>query len=303
VSHALERDWRPEQPDRFLPWDEVESVSTVGKVVHVNGAPLVRVGSPQVALRIEALIGRLKKKPESKREAVIERALADALDHEAAAARLATLRRHSLSLRIWCTGLFALIFVLGPLAVWRRGWVATWLPLLGSLVLLVVGCVVLFWWAHRKVYPEAKGERRLHMLVMLLNPLAAIRAHDGLSRQLLWDFHPLAAARAVGDGPVLEDLARKLLLDLHHPLQPICEGVSEEAVETEAWFRAKNRAALDDYVEGAEVDLPALLAPAPPLDETCRVYCPRCECQFVRDEPTCGNCGVPLQKFDTAPVG
>ena len=135
----------------------------------------------------------------------------------------------------------------------------------------------------------------MHIAVMLLNPLSSIRAHDLLARHLFALYHPLAVAHVLCETEIFAELARRLLLDLRHPIEPTCPDGLAEADQVEKWYRARTLAALEEFVDATGVSVDRLLAPEPPLDESCRSYCPRCRCQYVMGQGHCASCGdIPL---------
>ncbi len=138
--------------------------------------------------------------------------------------------------------------------------------------------------------------------MLLLLPPAAVRACDGLARNLVAGYDVLAVARVVLDRAAFAQLAGRVLRDLTHPVRPACPaGDSDpERTATEARQRA---AMLGHYArflerEGEPVDM--LLGP-PVADQGALSYCPRCHEQSLLPRGECSPCGgIPLIAFPTA---
>jgi hypothetical protein len=92
--------------------------------------------------------------------------------------------------------------------------------------------------------------------------------------------------------------SRQFLLDLHFPMLPVCATNEPEPLETEGWFRACHREAVEKFVVRSGLRLEELLRPPAPAEPSNLSYCPRCHAQFVTREGTCADCGgrtlVPL---------
>jgi hypothetical protein len=202
VAQAAGLDRRPPQPQHYFDYPRVRSIEAVGKYVLFDRARLLGMDREAQAAHVAGFIGELLQAPAARREAIIHAALAKAFDGQVVRERIDECRRVSTPLAWRCNFLFAGIFMAGPLMVWAYGWERTWSGLLIGLVILLVLTAREFCRAHRALYPEERGARRLQAAVMLLNPLAAVRARDALTRDLLLAHHPLAVARELCPPPV-----------------------------------------------------------------------------------------------------
>lgn len=298
TSHALGRDMYPQRPGRFVALSDVREVQTSGRELHVNGERLATTASEASANQLAQLIGDLVKLPEEKRPAAIARALDARLHVAAVRSRLAEYSSRAAPVRYLCNNLFVWVFIVVPLMSWALGWLRTWPSLLAGLLFLIGMIVWRFLRAHAALFPEMKGQRREKAAMMILNPLGAIRAHDALARDALAEFHPLAVASVLCPAEEYRRLAMTLLVDLQHPLQPLFAGADPPARAAGEWFRQVEQEAVRRLFTSTGIDAAEILAPDPPLDESCRTYCPRCRCQFVLSEGQCANCGgIPLVPF------
>lgn len=299
VSHAFDLEWRPDHPSQFLKFDQIERVKVDEKKILVNGGYFCRTDSPRASQRIADLVRAARQLSESERETAILEALEDALNTAGIRDRMDQFFWRQAVLRILTNGLFSVVFIAAPIAVWQFDWIHVWLYLLAAILFFVLAIVLVFRSAYRELYPQDRYHRRMHMMIMVLNPLSAIRAHDVLSRDLLAAYHPLAAAQVLCSDDVFRDFARSLLLDLRHPIAPPCMNDEVEAQQIESWFRERNLETLEQFVQANGIDVEQLLGPDEPLDATCRSYCPRCRCQFVMDDGRCETCGgIPLIRWD-----
>src|SRR4051812_11967492 len=132
-------------------------------------------------------------------------------------ARVDEYRRQTDNLRWSCTLLFVQVFLVAP-GLYYFYPVTTDM----SRVLLAY-CLVLagFWGitlfdfvrAHRRLYPERRGERYKHLAIMSVSPAAAMRAVAVASRHLLERFDPLAVAAVVCSRDDAKAMAKRRLLE------------------------------------------------------------------------------------------
>lgn len=276
-----------------VPWAAAGAARAQDGELRAGGAS-VRV-PPHVAracalwLRTAALLAP------QEREAELARRLDAHCDERAAAELVARFARRTLAVRGLALGLFAFVFVVAPIACATRGLAATWPALAAGVGVLLALTLVAWACAHRALFPGERGERVRACAGMLLNPSAAMRGPDQLSRALLADLHPLAAAHATATPAELRALARRTLLELDHP-RPV-ELRADAGAATRTWFRVRLRASLAALLERAGVDVAELLLAPAPLDDDCRVRCPRCDAQFVRAVERCDECDVALVPF------
>jgi hypothetical protein len=172
---------------------------------------------------------------------------------------------------IGCNAMWMFVWCLAPAIVFFRGLAGTWRELLLIGVGILGFILVTYLRAHRRLYPEAKAERRSHAMLMGVSPLGAIRAVDHLSYRLLAEMHPLVAAMA------------------------LCPRA--ESVRLARWFYFApdhNDDGLRRFLEQAGL-WSDVTAPPEAGEAGATAFCPRCHAQYVRPDGTCSDCsGIDL---------
>jgi hypothetical protein len=295
---------RPDHTERFVALDDAASVMVDAKDVLVNNLVFARTDSNLHATHLAGFLDRLARLPMAERAGAIAAELEDSADTSRIEARLLQFDQATSTLRLVCTCLFLVLFLLLPWVIFRDQFGAYWLHLLIAVVLCVAVIGVLYYRIHGRLYPGRAADRRAGLAMMLLVPPAAIRACDALSRNLLVGFDILAVAQVVCDRERFSRLAGRLLRDLTHPASPACPTDDAGKVSTESRYRFT---LIDHYVrllKRAGEDVDALLRPPDP-EAGAVSYCPRCHEQFTVPGGECRNCGgIPLRAFwDAAAPG
>ena len=294
-------DSRPEQSGAHAVFDDDGTflVQIDERDVRVNGSLLVTAQSSFQARELAELIAHVAKLPPHERGPAIERSLGETFDVEAIDRCVTEYQNRSAVSRLCGNVLFVYIFLLVPVIVANVGLAATWIPLLTLLVLGHVIALLVFVRTHKLLYGDATQQRRKQVLLMTLNPLAVIRAHDALSRDRLASFHPLAVARVLLGPTEFETAARGFVLDTRFPLQPLHAGVTDVADDIDDTYHQMYTRVLEQFLVEQEIDVALLTAPEPPDQEDVRTYCPRCRCQFLVTDGVCESCGgLPLQSYE-----
>jgi len=156
------------------------------------------------------------------------------------------------------------------------------IPVAVVMVIIAVLTGIMFYRAHKQLFPAEGTERFENVVKMILCPPVSIRAADILTRNLLADYSPVVLAKLAGE----QQFVRAYVLDLQHPLRH--EISDETAEQTMRW-------AVDEQLN---ILKPEDLA-APSVREKDSIsYCPRCRCQYVVSETDCPDCpGVALVAF------
>jgi hypothetical protein len=281
---------RPAQVGRRLRFGEGTSIETEARRVRVGEKLFVDAGSERLAQHMAALMRELSGLSRSKRNARIDAELRQALDVRAIEERIAAFGPATAVLRTACTWELVLVFVLTPVACGIWDLQRVWLPLLASLVLAQALIVYSFVRAHRALHPEARRARRGQAILLSLSPPAAMRALDALSRDLLAEFHPLAAARVLLGEAEFRSFAERVLRDAHHPLPVGREGTDAEiAAAAESW-RERVVEALERFARKQGVPTDLWVQPPAREADDCRTWCPRCTQQFTVESGTCARC-------------
>lgn len=298
IANNVNPGWRPYQTARFLDWSSVANLQRHGKKIRFKGEPLF---SATTTTRAESLVHQLtqlaKLEPAHRADA-IQKSLHAAFDTKAMAARWTSFQTETKLLRWLANSVFGLVFLGAPLLIGFIGLKLVWLWLILALVALTVSAAVQFARVHRQFWPQAGDDRFTHALIIALAPATTIRAVDIASRSLLENFHPLAVAKHFLPPASFQRYARRVLLDLRHPLQPVCPNPRPEAIATEAFFRRALLETVETWLAENQVLPSELCRPPTPADESCRAYCPRCEAQFTTVTGACADCGgISLMAF------
>jgi hypothetical protein len=156
---------------------------------------------------------------------------------------------------------------------------------------------VLYFVAHKQLFPALTIERFNNIAKMILCPPAAIRVGDLISLEAVSQYHPILIATLLLKSD-RENVIRRLICDLKHPTQhPSC---TSRDIEIASWFNSMELKASIAYLSDNGYEIEKLLV-APIKDDDCNVYCPRCDAQFSSAGGLCPDCpGVGLQEFDAS---
>jgi hypothetical protein len=283
----------------LMRWEDIQSVSVSGKKVTLNGRCYYTAASAPAAFQLARQLQELRKVSSDRRPAAIDELFRASLEIKSIQERWEGFSRRSARLKLLTNAVFAHLFLFAPWLIWQMGLRRCWLGLLLGLIALTSSTAIAFHRIHKAYYPEAEDDRFTHFLIILLSPVTTIRARDLLTRPLLEGFHPLAIAKSFCSEAAFLGFARRLLLELRHPVGPLAApGGPLEADSRAAWVRA-----VDRFLQKNGVDEATLTRPPAPNDASCRSYCPRCEAQFTNSAGACADCGgVPLKAFSPVPA-
>ena len=290
VSEDLAGSRRLAQPERFMPWQEVRTVQADGKALLINGERWFKLHAQGAAARAAHDLARQARLSDKSRARALRKATRQRADAAEAEVRLAQLRRARLPLLVLCNLTFAYLFLWLPVAIGLPVAELHWAWWLLGLPPLMAAVSLTFYFTHRRMHPEDGWDRGYHLALMVLSPPAIIRAVDALAPATMEGLHPLAVARVLCSDGELRALARRGLLDLRFPAEPVCPVDAPGAAETEAWHREQLRLALEGMLHEAGIDPQELTRP-PSAEGDARSYCPRCDAQYTMDEGTCADCG------------
>ena len=291
VSTNVNPGWRPAQTDTFFRFEDIREIKPRGKKLFVNGEIMLMAATVGQASYFADQLRQFVKLPLSQRETAITAFVHSSLDATLVEQRWLEFRKLARPLRLLGNVLFVYLFVLAPVWIWQLGFRLSWLGLVIGLFALTTIAAVFFFRAHQKLYPKADDERFTHTLTIMLAPMTTIRAHDTLSRPLFDTFHPLAVAELILSNDKFRDLARRILLDLRHPAEPVCTNADASARAMESNARAITRQAAEQFLKQSGLEPDELCKPPTPADESCRAYCPRCRAQFTTPTGNCADCG------------
>ncbi len=279
---------RAPQPLLAATFEEMTDVEVAYTELHVNGATWAVFPSERAARRTAHACREWRELRGQARREAIRRDLDARFDVEAARRAVTSSLSVVAGVRRAGAALWGLMFVVGPLAVWLLGFARAWLGLaVAGLCLhgLVLG---LFARAHRRIRPEERGERIMHIVKKILCPPMAIRAADPILAVALEQTHPAAAAMALCPPVDAESFCRGVYRDLAHPMP--MPDMSSLAAHVEAEHRHGLLEALAPRLRAAGWRPESWDEPDRALEGE-RSYCPRCHTHFSAAEGTCADCG------------
>ena len=222
VSSNVNPGWRPHQSARFYDWNSLADLKLRGKKLRLKDETIFSAPTTTRAYFLFQTLTKLAKLPFAQRPEAIQEFVRAAFNDKMIASRWAEFQADTKSLRLLTNALFVLVFILAPALIGFIGLKLVWLWLCLALVAITVSTAILFARAHRKSWPEAADDRFTQSLIIALAPATTMRALDITSRPLLENFHPLAVTKHFLTPAVFHRFARRVLLDLRHPVLPTC---------------------------------------------------------------------------------
>jgi hypothetical protein len=285
----------PGQTGHFLPFNKITRSTTDGVYLLVNDERFAKCATARQARTLAKLIGEMAKASAAKRERLARNWISKQFAVDDAAARLREGNAIIKPMRALSLILFLFLFVVTPVLVSSFGLLRLITPVAAVMVMLAVLIGILFYRAHKQLFPAESSERFENLVKMILCPPVSIRAPDIITRNLLAEYSPIVVASLL-TGSNEQQFVRAFILDLQHPLK---HEVSDETAEkTIAWTAAEQLNICLDQVKAGDYLKPEdLLAPAQREGNSIS-YCPRCRCQFVVSAVECPDCpGVALVDF------
>lgn len=286
---------RPVQTGRFVAFDEITESSTDGAYLLVNNQRLAKCATSRQACKISDLINAVTSAATSDREGMVRDHVAKQFAVDGAAARLQAADIVLKPIRSMCSVLFLFIFIATPILVSILGLLPLLIPVFVGMIVLAVEIAILFYRAHKKLYPSDSYERIEGVVKMVLCPPVAIRAIDLLGQQVLADYSPVVLATLL-PGPAVQQFLRAFILDLQHPLKhDVADG---KAVQTIIWAAAEQFRLCNEHIKNKLFSGLEILFAPPQRELDSRSYCPRCRCHFTAVSGECSDCaGVALVAF------
>jgi hypothetical protein len=285
----------PAQTGRFLPFGKITKTTTDGAYLLVDDERFAKCATAKQAKTLAKLIDELSKASASKRERMARACISKQFAMDDAAALLREGNAIIEPVRELSLILFLFLFVVTPLLVSSFGLMDLIIPVAAVMVILAVLIGILFYRAHKKLFPTEASERFEHLAKMILCPPVSIRAPDILTRNLLAGYSPIVVASLL-TGAGEQQFVRAFILDLQHPLKH--EVSDETAAKTISWNAAEQLNVCLDQVKAGRYLKPEDLSAPAQREEKSISYCPRCRCQFVVSAVECPDCpGVELVDF------
>lgn len=280
----------PAQTGQYLSFNQIKKAATDGVYLVVNDEKFAKCATSQQAKMLAGIIMELSKTATSKRERVVRAWLERQFALDQASLRLEEGKATVGAIQELSVILFLFLYVFAPVLMSVFGVLPLIIPVGVVMVILAVLTGIMFYRAHKRLFPGEGSERFEHLVKMILCPPVAIRAADLLTRNLLADYSPVVLASVLA-GAGEQQFVRAFVLDLQHPLKH--EVVDETAEQTVRWSVAAQLDLCLRFLKPEE-----LLAPSQ-REEGSISYCPRCRCQYVVSETDCPDCpGVELVAFN-----
>ena len=283
------------QTGEFVSFSAITKSVADGAYLVINGQKFARCATPKEAKALASIIGKVSLAKVSKREALVRSWISKQFDAEKAMSVWTEAEKTTGPIRLMCSLFFLFLFVAVPILVTFYGLEQLIIPIAAAMVLLAVQIAVMFFLAHRKLYPAELQERLENLLKMILCPPISLRAADVLTKNLLAEFSPVAVA-SVLTGPDEKQFVRGFVFDLEHPLKH--EITDAKAAETINWMGEQQLRSCLTLIERVD-RFAGFLGPTEREGDSVS-YCPRCGVQFVVDDGECPDCpGVGLVAFSS----
>jgi hypothetical protein len=285
----------PGQTGHFLPFNKITRSTTDGVYLLVNDERFAKCATARQARTLAKLINEMTKASAAKRERLARAWINKQFAMDDAADRLREGNAVIKPMRELSLIMFLFLFVVAPVLVSGFGLMGLIIPIAAVMVLLAVLIGILFYRAHKQLFPAESSERFENLVKMILCPPVSIRAPDILTRNLLAEYSPIVVASLL-TGSSEQQFVRAFILDLQHPLKR--EVSDEDAEKTIDWTTAEQLNICLEQVKAGRYLKPEELWAPTQREENSISYCPRCRCQFVVSAVECPDCpGVGLVDF------
>ncbi len=288
ISQTLTNDIKIEKNAKSIKYDDIKSVSTIDKDIFINGNMFAKCSTPIQSIYIRDILLKLISLNDEQRENEIKSIMLEAFNSERARKKIEAFDNKSYKLRIFCNLLFLYIFLIVPVLVYFYGTIKLFIILLVLMYFSSISVSIIFYSIHKMFYPAQKSERIIDMIKMIIFPPTAVRANDFLSLNLLVNYHPLAVGLLLFDKINFENIAKKVLTDLKHPI--INDYENEQVDLTNKWHRSNLEKIVIDFLHNNSVDIKNLIIAPSPENISCKSYCPRCEAQYTIQNGICSEC-------------
>lgn len=281
--------FRPPGPDDFhvIPWEQVVSARRDGKKLIVNGRLILSASTGIEALAGCRKILRVLDLPPAQRPGAVREIAAAAGNMELIQRTMDDVKRSARPLIIVSAALFFWTLALVPVSLLLRLpppvlWMEVFLFLAGWLTI-----VILWWRAHRALFPEASGDRLEETFVFLFFPVSVLHAFGKLTRRALADFDSTALIAVLAPSLAPETLARE---HLRAKSAASARGTRDF---TKVWETRAQLLGAQAGTIGVELSDPG---PAQAAQGPGESACPLCGARYRDGIERCADCLVPLVK-------
>jgi hypothetical protein len=289
VPEVLGKEGRADQSGLAFRYEELGLIEVRDREVLIGGKLALKTYALAQAEAIQGLLAQLRDANPEDRPALIYAALNRSLDATEIDSLLLTHAMWDRPLRLLTNLLTLHLLVITPVAIFRLGVIQTWFWIVPIALVLILLIAVLFYAAHRALYPKDLGGRLQHLLLIVGFPPAACRAHDALALDLLSTFHPVAVGTYLLAGDTRLTWISERVRDFAYAYQP--EAPTDAVTTTVTEFRNLQRAFVSRFLASQEIDVTGLEQNPPSRDAGAMSYCPRCH---GTDRPVsciCTTCG------------
>lgn len=287
---------RDEQDPDYIAFKDIETIRPALETVLINERVVIKAPSAVAAAEIAALLEQLTSARRRDREKLIQSAIADRVSIGGIKERWTSFHAEIRLVRLASLIATAWLFAVAPIALLLVGPLASWPYLLAGLLLCGTVTATLCFRTHKRLFRVAASDRWTHALSMGLFPLAAFRACDRLSKELMWRFEPIALVTAFCEPRSCAGVIRPIVFDLSRPIAAIQDA---DAAACRSWHHDLLRLQVSQMLRAAGGD--PLVAPERE-DTSMAAFCPRCHTQYTEGRAACSVCDVPLEPFVGPPL-
>jgi hypothetical protein len=280
---------------RAVRFSEISSAMADGVYLLINGLRFAKCATARQAQTLSELINGAIVADEPSRNGLIQDYLRGQFALPEAREILEKVNHLIKPIQFTCMAFFLFLFVVAPVLINVYGLPRLIVPTAFMIIAFAIQITVMFYFAHRELYPKETQERIINALKMVLCPPVSIRATDLLTKNLLSDYSPMVLA-SVLPGTQSRNFMRAFILDLQHPLAyEATDPLASTIVSTAA--AGQLSLSLEHIKCAYPSDVQALLGP-PRRNGNSSFYCPRCAEQFLKSAGPCPDCpGVELLPF------
>lgn len=282
---------RDDQDPDYIAFKDIETIRPALETVFINERVAIKAPSAVAAAEIAALLEQLRSARRRDREKLIQSSIAERVNVASIKERWKSFHAETRVLRLACMISTAWLFVVAPVALLLVGPLASWPFLLAGLFLCGIVTATLCFRTHKRLFQAAAADRWTHALSMGLFPLAAFRACDRLSKEMMWRFEPIALVAAFCEPQSCSSVIRPIVFDLSRPVA----ATQPDVAACRTWHHDVLRNQAAQMLRAAGGD--PLVAPERE-DATMAAFCPRCHTQYSEGRAACSVCvDVPLEPF------
>ncbi len=268
--------------DIYIAYNDIQEISVHERWVLINKLKFIKCETRQRANDYVELIKKLKQSGNNERRKNLEEHLNALFDIDKARIVLNRFQVAISILPIVCNLYFIILFLIIPIAFRLIRLQSLIFPILVIIIYFSSIISILYWLAHKELYPNQKPERINTIIGLVLCPPMTIRAIDKLSLYILSSFDPLVLTK-IFPSPASILFGDSYIRDLKYPLK--YSFSSEESENTCKWYNNKILERSIVFIGYKETHFPQMPG----------LYCPRCLCYYNVSNGDCPDCpGVKL---------